>query len=604
MKLNFKLLLAVLMVFGVSTGLIFWILNATFVPSFAELERDHAIDDAGRVVETIQRESQHLESSARDWAFWDDTRNFVLGRDPSYLAENLYPDTLNGLSVNALYVLDRQGTVLWSLLLDLDTGEEFAVRELPGDRFVVGHPVLRLRPDDRPFSGLVETQAGLLMISAAPILDNDWRGPPAGTFILGRLLTSKIVNELKSQTGVAFDLVPLSGPGLDEADQQATIVLKEAENVAVEETGDNTLTTRTLLRDITGAPVALVRVITSRSITQIGHKAEETAFVLLLLTALSVLLTIAIFAQWIVIAPIKKLTRHVASIGNTGVLSEMEAINRGDEIGLLKKEFDTMIRQLAVTRKQLVEQSYYSGKAESTAGILHNVRNALHPINMSLWRITESLKERSSDREKQTIFAGHEDTVLDDGEQLLEDVSEIVDQHRRIEEMLTQHDTFTRYEQPMDCVDLAGLIREAAQVISSGDGPKVTITWPPSTPAVMAHRILLLQVLSNLFINAREAIATAGLEKGEVRVTCGQEDGPEGALVHIAVADNGIGISNSNLGQIFERGYSTRSGKNGGLGLHWSVNCLAGMNGRIEASSDGPGKGATFHVYLPIADSF
>jgi signal transduction histidine kinase len=35
--------------------------------------------------------------------------------------------------------------------------------------------------------------------------------------------------------------------------------------------------------------------------------------------------------------------------------------------------------------------------------------------------------------------------------------------------------------------------------------------------------------------------------------------------------------------------------------LHWCANAVAGMGGRISAESDGAGKGAKFHVLLPIA---
>ena len=72
-------------------------------------------------------------------------------------------------------------------------------------------------------------------------------------------------------------------------------------------------------------------------------------------------------------------------------------------------------------------------------------------------------------------------------------------------------------------------------------------------------------------------------------------------MVRLTVADDGDGIASDRLVQIFERGHSSRTHKKGGFGLHWCANTLTGMGGRISVSSDGPGKGATFHVFLPAA---
>ena len=120
-----------------------------------------------------------------------------------------------------------------------------------------------------------------------------------------------------------------------------------------------------------------------------------------------------------------------------------------------------------------------------------------------------------------------------------------------------------------------------------------------SLPTVKAHSILLGQVLANLFINAAEAIAAAGRNEGEIVITCVQERTADEPEVLLTVTDNGEGIVAERLEKIFERGYSSRSHKSGGLGLHWCANCLASMDGRIAATSEGPGRGAAFHVCLP-----
>ncbi len=622
MKLTAKLVLVILAVFGGLLAANIWILNSTIATSFERLEREHARADGRRILEALRREAEHLDPSVQDWAFWTDTYNFAEGNFDAYIQENLYPDTLRGLGVNALYVLDRQGAVLWSMLFDLDTGSELSVAELPGDRFPADHPILKRRRDDGPVHGLIKTQAGAMLIAAAPILTNERQGPPAGTMVVGRLLTSAMQDRLKHQTGLDFSIVPLDTGAVGLGEREAAGEVTEADSFAIEESGENTLIVRSLLHDLEGSPAAMVRAVVARDITQIGEETEETAILLMILVGVVMLVAMGILIRTTVVAPVGELTRHVAAIGTTGRLSEVQMRKRTDEFGLLAGEFDRMVRQLKVVRERLMEQSYYSGKAESIAGVMHNVRNALNPVNLVVWDTINALKDRRSDNLKRSIAELRSEEIseerraklwtfleqsvarLDDEQRrLLADLEEITEQHRIVDAILVEHNSFSRFERLVEDVPLADVLREASQVISRRNKPRVQISLPSSPPSVHAHRILLSQVLSNLFMNAQEAIAATGRDSGEISVSWAPVEGQAGAKIRLTVADGGEGIAADNLTKIFERGYSSRTYKKGGFGLHWCANCLIGMGGRISVTSDGPGRGAAFHVELPASVS-
>jgi signal transduction histidine kinase len=71
-------------------------------------------------------------------------------------------------------------------------------------------------------------------------------------------------------------------------------------------------------------------------------------------------------------------------------------------------------------------------------------------------------------------------------------------------------------------------------------------------------------------------------------------------LVRITIVDSGIGIPADHMAKIFNHGFTTK--KDGhGFGLHSGANAAKEMGGRLTASSDGPGKGATFTLELPTA---
>jgi len=65
------------------------------------------------------------------------------------------------------------------------------------------------------------------------------------------------------------------------------------------------------------------------------------------------------------------------------------------------------------------------------------------------------------------------------------------------------------------------------------------------------------------------------------------------------VKDNGAGIAPENMNRIFSQGFTTR--KDGhGFGLHSGANSAKELGGSLSAQSEGPGRGATFVLELPV----
>ena len=113
-------------------------------------------------------------------------------------------------------------------------------------------------------------------------------------------------------------------------------------------------------------------------------------------------------------------------------------------------------------------------------------------------------------------------------------------------------------------------------------------------PAIDGDRARLRQVIANLLSNAIKFTPAGGLIEviTEVREQ----------LVHIAVRDTGRGIAPELLPYVFERGRQAQSAELGGLGLGLTiVRYFAEKHGgTARAESDGPGKGATFTLTLPV----
>ena len=77
-----------------------------FLPRFLELEREEALKDLNRCVESLEREMYHLDVVCADWAAWDDTYEFVEEANAEYVASNLVMATFIDNKLNLIYIIN------------------------------------------------------------------------------------------------------------------------------------------------------------------------------------------------------------------------------------------------------------------------------------------------------------------------------------------------------------------------------------------------------------------------------------------------------------------------------------------------------------------
>jgi signal transduction histidine kinase len=169
---------------------------------------------------------------------------------------------------------------------------------------------------------------------------------------------------------------------------------------------------------------------------------------------------------------------------------------------------------------------------------------------------------------------------------------------RQTEETLREQDGKSRFERVQETIDLDRLLSRAALKLQRYKDIEVDVRLPKTDLFVVGQRVIVEQVFGNIFANAADAVRAAGRVVALIKVEVTQADIAGRPALDISVSDNGEGIPPENLTRIFERGFSTRPDKKGGLGLHWCATSVAAMRGLIYADDTRRGKGATFHVVL------
>lgn len=126
---------------------------------------------------------------------------------------------------------------------------------------------------------------------------------------------------------------------------------------------------------------------------------------------------------------------------------------------------------------------------------------------------------------------------------------------------------------------------------------------------ISGDTVQLQQVVLNLLNNARDAVADVSAPAISIKIEKFEADNAfmdghsltgNQTFAHLVVTDNGSGISDKNKEHIFEPFFTTKDiGAGTGLGLAMSYGTIRAHDGILEVES-APGKGCSFHIYLPI----
>ncbi len=157
-------------------------------------------------------------------------------------------------------------------------------------------------------------------------------------------------------------------------------------------------------------------------------------------------------------------------------------------------------------------------------------------------------------------------------------------------------------------LDLNQTVESMLKMLRRLIGEDVHLAWLPDTDPchVKMDPVQVGQILTNLCVNARDAIAGVGKVTIETEnavfddTYCAQHAGfLAGEYVLLAVSDDGCGMDKNILDQIFEPFFTSKGvGRGTGLGLSTVYGIVKQNNGFINVYSE-PGNGTTFRIYLP-----
>ena len=577
------------------------------MPSFAELERADARTAVRRIDHALEQQLEQVAVASMDWGNWSDTYRFIENRDPEFVRANITDVALRQLDVNMLLIVDQDNKIVLARDIQLQSEQPLrldlaALTSLPENfpwraGLLGGHSV----------KGLMTTNRGVMLLAASPILDGNGKGPARGMVLMGRLLNEVTVAEIAAQAQADLTMLPAM-PALNDE--------------RLEETDALTRVFRPF-SDLYGRPIIAFRVDVPREVSLRGKAAIRVAALSLFAAAVLVLILLVVVLNRVILDPLALITRHAVALGEGGDAAPLN-LQRDDEMGVLAREFDRMVERVTESRMQLVDQSFQAGFAELARGVLHNLGNAMTPIGVRLANLGERLRQAPTEEVGQALKELHSPTCdpqrrldLEEFVRLAcqdlagtvrgaqEDVAVMARQTTLVQTTLSEQMRSTRNDHVIEPVRLTELVSQSLEIVPDACRQRLAIESDETLRrlgAVRIARTVLRLVLQNLIINAADAVRDAGKEKGVLRLSAEIVQQDEVQQLHLQCRDDGVGIAPQNLQRVFEKGFSTKSPEtNHGIGLHWCANAINALGGRIWAASEGPGRGASMHLMVPLA---
>lgn len=280
-------------------------------------------------------------------------------------------------------------------------------------------------------------------------------------------------------------------------------------------------------------------------------------------------------------------------------------------------------KELIETHQNLLAVSRRAGMAEIATNVLHNVGNVLNSVNVSANLVTESIKrtKASSLGRVVALLKEHEHDLgafmsgdaqgkqlppflaqlskhlVESQEETLKELESLRANIEHIKDIVTMQQSYAKVSGVKELVNLPNLVEDSLRMNTEAlTRHRIEIVRDfEDVPPVNLDKHKVLQILVNLVRNAKHACDES--KAPNKRMTLRVQNG--NGSVKISVADNGVGIPAENLTRIFQHGFTTREGGHG-FGLHSSALAAREVGGSLQVQSEGPDRGATFTLELPL----
>jgi PAS domain S-box-containing protein len=350
-KLRTRLFILVLLALTIFVAAFYALASVTIDRTYAHLDSQNVERQVLRAHSYLSYSLDALGRTCSDWAYWDDTYQFVVGRNATYIDSNLTPDSLATIDVDIMVFLDTSGKVVYA-------GSAKAGSPTPDDtpsdliaQFGPGTALLTQALRSPGLTGYMLVGGHVAFAAARPILTSASTGPARGVLVFVRYLDEAFLASMAETVGGNVTLQPAGQVQPGSVESRALVLLAAGQPTIGLPTGTDEVRGFTKLTDLSGNTTLLLSTIAKRTqsaeIARLkGIVVTVTSMIVVLLLGLGLLVLNRTFMR-----RIASLGRQMREVGHTSDLALRVRLPGSDELSQLATDVNTTLESLQQTQR-------------------------------------------------------------------------------------------------------------------------------------------------------------------------------------------------------------------------------------------------------------
>ncbi|MDD5142085.1 PAS domain S-box protein [Methanoregula sp.] len=354
MKLQEKTSVILITLLIVILALIVLFVANISLTSYSTLEQQYVMQDIDLALSRLDSEYRSLSTITADWGQWDDTYEFVNGKDPAYESTNLLPGVYRNMEVSFIVMTNEKGEIVYSGAYNPVNQTIGSIPQSLGGFLVPGSPLLDISERLITTTGILVLDRRPVIVASCPIIHSDLTGIPTGSVIMGRYLddTAAFVPVNPAQQVVRF--FSAGDPEIPGSVRESMERVKDDSARTIEIIGNDKIAGYALIRDINGEGRLFLEVQKPRTIYQQGVT-TTTQYILIVLGAGLILgVTSLLLLDRLVLSRITSLGAQVQGISSRPGSSRRIHVTGNDEFAELACEINGMLDSLDEANKGLI----------------------------------------------------------------------------------------------------------------------------------------------------------------------------------------------------------------------------------------------------------
>lgn len=561
---------------------------------FDGLQEDAVKQNVQRTQNVIANEIESINTLAGDWAYWDDTYNYIQDRNEAYIASNLGDESIGNLKLNLLIYTDPKDQLVfgtWFNRQEINTAPLPVDMQPPSNEL---HPVLDLPDLKSDNTGILMSSKGPVLFAARSILTSQQTGPAAGKLVFGRLMDAAMVQSFAEQTKLAIDIRLLDAGDLpaDFVQVRSTLIASDPPEM-VYAMRDQTAKGYFLIRDMGGKPVLIGEIGMPNSIYQQGQKMVLYFATALLVASITFGVVVMVLLERIIVSRVGYLSRRVQEIASTNNLADRITIGGSDELSALTT---TLNNSLAAMERSQVELQQLNLQLEENVKDLNAIQtqkdrffaNASHNFRtpLAVLRTYVYLIENEPEKWKKHLDVLKEATTK--LTEILSDVFDVTNFNRQ---------TVKLERLSVDFKDFLTKLPAIARPRIQDKGLRLSTQLPDESLNVRIDREYFEKAVGNVI----GYLVDNSIAGGEIHLSLRGVDDRFKPYADLRISSAGVNLNTEDVSQIFSPFYQPSEGKNHDTGLRLTIakEIIELHNGEIDASYTAE-VGLSFSIKLPL----